>query len=570
MHLKRTISLTKQTQPTENTATIKEYLAENDTVFNLSIASFKVNRYQMSAWFETALFDEDQLRHRVAYALSQIIVESLAEPLFIRRAEALATHMDTLTKHSFGNYKELLLEVSHSASMGLYLTYNGSKKEQQVGTTTIYPDENYAREIMQLFTIGLDMLNLDGTAKLDSNGNTIPTYTQTDVNELSKVFTGWDLQKNDRFGQVFFKKGDLTKPLEFTPEHHDFGAKNILGQTIEAGNDGTEDISSAIDILMAHPNVAPFISKQLIMRLVKSNPTPAYVSRVAMVFNDNGAGVKGDLNAVVKAIYLDKELWESSDIKKFKEPLLAYTQFLRAFKIEPMPVWRTSKTATVDIHNRIYMLDPTAFLGQGVTRAFTVFNFYSNQYIPNDTVFKQEKLSAPELQIQADAMLISYANKIGDILWRRGKRAVINKFGDIHNIDELISNNYNIVYNAGQEKFLLDFSDEYAIIEKELEGVVDGHFESLNGLIRHNDTSADEKGITNSDRGLKALIEHLDLKLTGGRLKEEQKDTLFKGYKETFYYAQIKNATDPEQKIYEHIIVKVIQHIIISETYMVQ
>ncbi|MCK5855306.1 MAG: DUF1800 family protein, partial [Sulfurovaceae bacterium] len=395
MHLKRTISLTKQTQPTENTATIKEYLAENDTVFNLSIASFKVNRYQMSAWFETALFDEDQLRHRVAYALSQIIVESLAEPLFIRRAEALATHMDTLTKHSFGNYKELLLEVSHSASMGLYLTYNGSKKEQQVGTTTIYPDENYAREIMQLFTIGLDMLNLDGTAKLDSNGNTIPTYTQTDVNELSKVFTGWDLQKNDRFGQVFFKKGDLTKPLEFTPEHHDFGAKNILGQTIEAGNDGTEDISSAIDILMAHPNVAPFISKQLIMRLVKSNPTPAYVSRVAMVFNDNGAGVKGDLNAVVKAIYLDKELWESSDIKKFKEPLLAYTQFLRAFKIEPMPVWRTSKTATVDIHNRIYMLDPTAFLGQGVTRAFTVFNFYSNQYIPNDTVFKQEKLSAP-------------------------------------------------------------------------------------------------------------------------------------------------------------------------------
>ncbi|MCK5855307.1 MAG: hypothetical protein KAG56_08795, partial [Sulfurovaceae bacterium] len=175
-----------------------------------------------------------------------------------------------------------------------------------------------------------------------------------------------------------------------------------------------------------------------------------------------------------------------------------------------------------------------------------------------------------ELQIQADAMLISYANKIGDILWRRGKRAVINKFGDIHNIDELISNNYNIVYNAGQEKFLLDFSDEYAIIEKELEGVVDGHFESLNGLIRHNDTSADEKGITNSDRGLKALIEHLDLKLTGGRLKEEQKDTLFKGYKETFYYAQIKNATDPEQKIYEHIIVKVIQHIIISETYMVQ
>ncbi len=566
-HLKRTIALTKKTAPSENTFSIDEYLADNDTVFNVPKASFNVNRYQLSAWFETALFDKDQIRHRVAYALSQIVVESLAEPFFIRRAEGLATYMDILTKNALGNYKDLLIDISHSSSMGLYLTYNGSKKEQQEGTTTIYPDENYAREIMQLFTIGLNELNLDGTAKLGANGKSIPSYTQEDVNGLAKVFTGWDLKRNPRYGVLRFSKGDVTHPLEFTAEHHEFGAKSILGKTIQSGNDGSQDIKAAIEILMAHPNIAPFISKKLIMRLTKSNPTPAYVARVATVFNDNGQGVKGDLKAVVKAIYLDKELWVNSEIKKFKEPLLAYTEFLRAFNVQNLPVWTTSKTGGTIVKNTLYMLDPTSFLGQGPSRAFSVFNFYNDAYVPNEATFKQTKLVAPELQIQTDAMLIAYANKIGDILWRREKRSLGNKYGDIN---ALISNNYNIAYYAGQEKFLLDCSEEYAVVENALEGSVDGNFQSFNGVNRESDTSADSDGVTNRDRALKALIEHLDVKLTGAKLTEVQKNTIFEGYKEVMYYGFIRNADDPELKIYEQIIMKVIHLIVTSETYMVQ
>jgi len=566
-HLRRTIILAKKSEPSIHTASVADYLADNDIVFNQNKASVKVQQYQMSAWFETALVDEDQLRHRVAYALSQIVVESLAEPFFLQRGEGLAAYMDIVTKNAFGNYKNLLLDISHSSSMGLYLTFNGSKKEQQDGSTTIYPDENYAREIMQLFSIGLSELNLDGTPKLDANGNTIPSYTQTDVNELAKVFTGWDLKRSRGFGKVSFTRGDVTHPLEFTAEHHDFGAKTILGTTIQGGNDGDADIAAAISILMAHPNVAPFISKQLIMRLAKSNPTPAYVARVATVFNDNGNGVKGDLKAVVRAILLDREFWDGSGIKKFKEPLIAYTQFLRAFNVQALPAWRIN-SAGADVLNAFYIQDPTFYLGQGPCRASTVFNFYDNNFIPNESSFKQQKSVAPELQIQTDSMIITFNNKLTIELQNNEKRDILAKYGTLSNIDTLISANFRPAFRPYYSKFLLDCGEEYDVLEKELEGTVDGHFKSFNGVRRGNDTTADANGVTNRDRALIALIEHLDKKLTGSRLTQEHKNILFEGYKELFYTSSMVNLADPQTKIYREIMVSVIIAIVTSETYM--
>lgn len=570
MHLKKTITLTKQALPTDFPETLDTYLANNDTVFNKEKGSPYVRRFQMSSWFDTALLENDQLRHRVAYALSQIIVVSVAEPLFLQRGEALANYLDILTKHSFGNYKDLLIEITHSPAMSLFLTYHGSKKEQVEGSTVIYPDENYAREIMQLFTIGLNELNIDGSAKLDSKGNTIPTYSQTDVNELAKVFTGWDMQDNTTYGKATSRTGNMIAPLEFTAEYHDTGVKNVLGSTIPAGNSGSEDIEAAIDILMAHENVAPFISKQLIMRLVKSNPSSEYIARVASVFNDNGNGVKGDLKAVIKAIFLDSEVWSENSVRKFKEPLLAYTQLLRTFNIEDYTVWRISKTSETNISNSVYFTDSTSFLGQSPTYAPTVFNFYNNSYIPNDSYFQENSLVAPEIQIQNSSMLIAFNNGITKELLRNEKAYVLAKYGTLTDVDTWIDANYNGFFALSRNKYFLDLSEEYNLIEAQLETNVDGVFEKFNSINRANDLSADENGITNRDRALIALISHLDDKLLNGSMSQEQKDILFNNYKSVFYTNSIKNADNPKIGIYELIIARLIAAIVSSEMYMVQ
>ncbi|MCK5810809.1 MAG: DUF1800 family protein [Cocleimonas sp.] len=555
LHLKRTIRFAKKVAPNNHPATEAMYLADNGTVFNQS-AEFNMKRYQMSAWFEIALLEKDQLRHKMAYALSQIIVESLAQSLFIRRTEALSTYFDTLTKHALGNYRDLLLEISHSASMGLYLTYNGSQKEHTVNSAIISPDENYARELMQLFTIGLQALNIDGTPKLDHTNNPIPTYTQTDVNELARVFTGWDLKGSPRFGRISNKTGDLTQPLAFTAEFHDANAKTVLGTHIPAGNTGSQDIEAVITLLMGHDNIAPFIAKQLIMRLTKSNPSSAYVERVARIFNDNGQGIKGDLKAVAKAILLDPEVINNHDIKKYKEPLLAYTQFLNAFNVQPFPSWKL-KGSDETLINTLLMNDPTKYLGQAPARAFTVFNFYSNTYTPSTALFRDKNLVAPELQIQSDSMLINFNNEVSKNLLSFEKRYLIKSKGSITVPTQ----------NIGVNRFLLDCSAEYNVLEKALEGHVDGSFSSFNRVKRENDPT-DEQGSTARDRALNALILHLNNKLTGGKLTSEQQSILFNGYKDVFYGWKISRDTDPEARIFSTIIVPLITAIISSETYL--
>ncbi|MCF6299084.1 MAG: DUF1800 domain-containing protein, partial [Thiomicrorhabdus sp.] len=263
---------------------------------------YREPRHQI--WWEVAVNGEDQLRQRVALALSQILVISDSKGLGLSdRQYAIANYYDILIKHAFGNYRDLLEEATLNPAMGVFLSMIRNQKENI--ETGIRPDENYAREFLQLFTIGVAELNLDSTPKLDHNGNTIPSYNQKTIEAFAKVFTGWNYE--GATWTSYFGVEDHNKPMVAIERYHDTSEKKLLNDHISpSGLTAQEDLELALDNAFKHPNVAPFISKQLIQRLVTSNPIPAYVERVARVFNDNGNGIKGDLKAVVTAILLDE------------------------------------------------------------------------------------------------------------------------------------------------------------------------------------------------------------------------------------------------------------------------
>ena len=317
--MSRTIEIAMMAEP--------EFSWFENSIFNQS-GQQSVQHYQLSAWWEQALTAPDQLRQRVAYALSQILVTSIKEPPLSKRTEALAVYNDILLKHAFGNYRDLLSDISYSPAMGVYLSHQGNRKANIKRQTS--PDENFARELMQLFTLGLYQLDPDGTPLSDRHGQKIPTYSQQDVMELARVFTGWDLVGNKRFGNKQRNQGSYLEAMEFTPKLHDSGSKTLLGETIPEKLSGQEDVEAALDIVFSQPSVAPFISRLLIQRLVSSNPSSGYIHRVSAVFEDNGQGVRGDLKAVIKAILMDREARQISDIeehsiaKKIKEPVISF------------------------------------------------------------------------------------------------------------------------------------------------------------------------------------------------------------------------------------------------------
>jgi uncharacterized protein (DUF1800 family) len=459
--------------------------------------------FRNHVWWTKALRNEDQLRQKVAYALSQILVTSYVSPagaMLKFRGESLASYYDTLQKHAFGNYKDLLKEVTLSPTMGYYLTYIGNKKEDVTAGTT--PDENYAREVMQLFTIGLKELNLDGTAKL-TNNKFIPTYTQDDVVELSKVFTGWDFQDSTSDGKAKSKFGNMHKknishvvPLEFTAEYHETGTKTVLGQSITAGLSGEADIDRALDILIANQNVAPYISKHLIMRLVTSNPTPAYVSRVATVFNNNGSGVKGDLKAVVKAILLDDEargVNAPSNFGKVDEMVNVFARFLSVFDAKGLEGWEFRKNGKTLMEDTIYFDSQKAFR-QAPMSAESVFNFYSPNFVPADSAFADSSTLSPELEIQNSPALIGFSNVVATVL--------------------------NRVKTEGTDKtqvysplIYVNLENELNVFEQALDGDTNGDF------INFKDTT--KKGLA-----VDALIEHLDTLLLGTTMPSDFKGVL--------------------------------------------
>lgn len=355
------------------------------------------------SWWKQAITGEDQLRQRVTFALSQIVVTSAADAELQNRPAAIAGHLEILSKHAFGNYRDLLDEVTRHPTMGRYLTMLGNRAD---GGRV--PDENYAREIMQLFSIGLVMLNNDGTPKL-VNGAPVDTYTMDDIRGLAKVFTGWGWgnkgapdPSNARFlSQVADRERELL-PMQFYPQYHSPDAKTFLGVTISGGTAGTDALKTALDTIFNHPNVGPFIATRLIQRLITSNPSPAYVGRVASVFNDNGQGVRGDMKAVIRAIVLDAEARDpgaltSTTAGKLREPLLRVTALLRATGAE-------SESG----YFRIQQTDTQLF--QTPMRAPTVFNFYRPGFVPPNTDLAAANLVSPEFQITHEVSVANYMN----------------------------------------------------------------------------------------------------------------------------------------------------------------
>ena len=364
------------------------------------------------AWWHVAMTSEDMLRQKIALALSEILVVS-ADSDLSSRGESLGDYYDVLIEHALGNYYDLLLDVSLHPSMGVYLSHLNNPKA--VPEDNIHPDENYAREIMQLFSIGLFELNLDGSRKTNTDGNFIPTYDNDDIKEFAKIFTGLGaggvIEQDDELLPRFnlgLNRIDFTIPMHMYEDWHEQGEKHLLnGFVIPDGQGGMEDIEQTVEHLFLHPNVGPFVGRQLIQRLIKSNPSPGYISRVASVFNDNGEGVRGDLVAVVKAILLDDEArtcnWLDDPTQgRLREPITRFTQFAKAIGAEN------------DLGLYWHIGSPFAeATGQHPFHSASVFNFYLPDFQPNGPIANMN-LVAPEFQIHNTKTSIGYVNLVNE------------------------------------------------------------------------------------------------------------------------------------------------------------
>jgi len=398
------------------------------------------------AFWQNAISAEDQLRQRMAFALSQIfVISDFNENQLFDHPGAVSSFQDLLIKHAFGNYRDVLEAVTYSPAMGYYLTYMGSEKGDQA--TGRVPDENYAREILQLFSIGLIELNSDASPVFDDNGNTIETYSNQDITGLAKVFTGLNLNESDFYDEEgdlldeVFARFDLdegefdedfdgedeeerlegaieslvfTLPMETFEDSHSNLEKRFLGLRIPANTPAQKSIQLALDHIFAHDNLAPFISRQLIQRFVTSHPSANYIERVANSFTKgvfllpNGGKVgnheRGDLSATLAAILFDKEARAdrpSSTFGKVREPILRFTAWARAFELENVTpiymfnLWDTSANTS---------------LGQHPYRSPTVFNFYQPHHIALGTQTGMANLSMPELQLVNASTIPSYIN----------------------------------------------------------------------------------------------------------------------------------------------------------------
>lgn len=401
-----------------------------------------------SAWWNQVLNSPDTLRQRVAYALSQIfVISAVGSDLFEDVNMISASYYDILSKHAFGNYRDLLAEVSRSLPMGVYLSHLHNPKADRA--KNIHPDENYAREIMQLFSIGLYELNNDGSHKKDALGKSIATYNNKTIREFAKIFTGFgcgsdEAKWNEDFEELEKERleKELFTPMKMYDEWHEQGSKLLLrGKVVPGGQSGIKDFNDAIDNLFYHPNVGPFIGKALIQLLVSANPSPAYINRVANAFNNNGKGTRGDMKAVIRAVLLDKEA-RTPDMNpyagKLREPIVRYTGFLRAFKAEAKK--GVFINAMFKWHNQT---------GQVPLFAPSVFNFYSPNYQPNGSI-AAKNLVAPTFQIHDASTSIGFINEVNDWLFND------MPFGDEEDRDEVKKSRVEVFLNYEDELELLE------------------------------------------------------------------------------------------------------------------
>jgi uncharacterized protein (DUF1800 family) len=354
----------------------------------------------------------DEMRQRCAFALSQFFVISLDPIDGYWPPYIMAAWWEVMLEGAFGNFRETLERVTLNAGMGMYLNTKGNLKEDP--KTGREPDENFAREIMQLFTIGLLELNPDGTKKLDGNGKPIETYVQADVTNLAHVFTGYDHDMSRvKFQRVAWQNYPVvtaeftSDPMRFDPKNHSNRPVTFLGTHIPANTPGPDALKIALDRLFAHPNVGPFFGRQMIQRLVTSNPSPAYVKRVAAAFDDNGKGVRGDMKAVWRAILLDPEAQAPIDPKdslrgKLREPvqrLLSWSHTIDMAGVDSgFELWSTGRQDNG--------------LGQSPLRSPSVFNFFRPGYVPPHTAIAKAGKQAPEFQITNETSIAGYINFI--------------------------------------------------------------------------------------------------------------------------------------------------------------
>jgi uncharacterized protein (DUF1800 family) len=374
--------------------------------------SYACSLARHDAWTQIAVTGNDQLRQRVAFALSQFFVISDVSDSVGYSHLAVSDYYDSLAVNAFGSHRALLEEVALHPLMGGYLGMLQNEKANPSRNTE--PDENFAREVMQLFSIGLVELNLDGTPKRDANGNTISTYNNEVITNFARALTGWNFggaaSWYDWSGVV--KLPGLIRPMTAWPVYHDTNAKTLFpGINLAAGRTAEADLKSALDALANHPNVGPFMAKHLIQRLVTSNPSPDYVRRVATVFNNNGAGVRGDMGAVVKAVLMDPEARDMTiaardEYGKVKEPMLRLTAIWRAFGAQGQAVATPAGTTTrALLRNRGAGID----MAQTVMGSPSVFNFYRPNYQPPGE-FRRRGLVSPELQILNEATAMTTFN----------------------------------------------------------------------------------------------------------------------------------------------------------------
>jgi len=357
-------------------------------------------------WWRDVVEGDDQLRQRVAFALSELFVVSDIGYTLANSQYGVTHFYDQLRNNAFGNYRELLEIVTKSPVMGLYLSMLQNEKANEEASTR--PDENYAREVLQLFSIGVDELNLDGTP----TGN--PGYTQANVEEFARVFTGWNYKNAGRWDRGLNTGQDLISPMEPFEEFHDTGSKTLLnGEVIPAGLSAQEDLDRALDNIANHQNVGPFIAKHLIQRLTTSNPTPQYVARVATAFNDNGQGVRGDLQAVVKAVLMDSEARTTNrpaHFGKLREPVIRISNLWRAFSISP----GTGNTPRGEYNTGSPQLENLDLAtGQAVLKSPSVFNFFKPEFAAIGPV-SANNLVSPEFEVMTESTEIATTNRIGD------------------------------------------------------------------------------------------------------------------------------------------------------------
>ncbi|WP_162301990.1 DUF1800 domain-containing protein [Croceibacterium ferulae] len=360
------------------------------------------------------------VRKRIALALSELFVVSMEDLDFTWRSLAMGAYWDLLNEHVFGNYRDLLEALTLNPAMGAYLNTQGNQKSDVKSGRS--PDENFAREVMQLFSIGLHELNTDGSLRLDAYGQPIEIFSNEDVVGLAKVFTGYNFDYSGLAStpapdaptkRTIWDPDYVRRPMTADPKKwirpqstslHSAEEKRFLSVTIPAGTDASQSLEIALDTLFNHRNVAPFFCRQMIQRLVTSNPTAAYVQRIAQVFENNGHGRRGDLRAVFQAILLDTEALSAAGLSdprfgKVREPMLRLAHLGRTFAASSTEGW-----AIGDLSN------PSTRLGQAPLRSPSVFNFYRPRYAPARTNISTNGMVAPEFQIINETSAAAYVN----------------------------------------------------------------------------------------------------------------------------------------------------------------